>query len=150
MQSEGVYEHKFSLDLSGEESVAYMHEFLKEGPRRLHRHIASDQLISMRVCHWTVRLVVRTLFHASDAPGDHADNIAAMETPGVFGHVRAYFGAVEPQMRKALHVHMLVQLLGFTHRMICSLLACLQLHSNESGVSWRASVFVAQTRSRIA
>ena len=31
------------------------------------------------------------------------------------GHVAAYMGVVEPQMRKALHMHMLVQLLGFAH-----------------------------------
>ena len=33
----------------------------------------------------------------------------------MFGHVRAYFGVVEPQMRKALHLHMLIQLAGFSH-----------------------------------
>ena len=33
----------------------------------------------------------------------------------MFGHVRAYLGVVEEQMRKALHIHMLVQLVGFAH-----------------------------------
>ena len=41
--------------------------------------------------------------------------IPANEQSGVFGHVRAYLGVVEPQMRKALHLHMLIQLLGFSH-----------------------------------
>ena len=65
--------------------------------------------------HWTVRLVIRTLFNCADEPGRQPDNIASSELPGIFGHVQAYFGVVEPQMRKALHVHMLVQLLGFSH-----------------------------------
>ena len=43
------------------------------------------------------------------------DSVAAHETPGIFGHVRAFLGVVEPQMRKALHIHMLIQLLGFAH-----------------------------------
>ena len=43
------------------------------------------------------------------------DSVAAREVPGIFGYVRAYLGVVEPQMRKALHVHMLVQLVGFSH-----------------------------------
>ena len=45
----------------------------------------------------------------------HSDNVAANELPGVFGYVRAYFGVVEPQKRKTLHIQMLVQLLGFMH-----------------------------------
>ena len=43
------------------------------------------------------------------------DGIAALATPGVFGHIRGYLGVVEPQMRKALHLHMLIQLVGFAH-----------------------------------
>ena len=33
----------------------------------------------------------------------------------MYGHVSGYLGVVEPQMRKALHIHMLIQLLGFAH-----------------------------------
>ena len=62
-----------------------------------------------------MKLVIRTLFNCDDAPGRACDSIASKETPGIFGHVRAYLGVVEPQMRKALHVHMLIQLLGFAH-----------------------------------
>ena len=43
------------------------------------------------------------------------DNLPVKATPGIFGNIRAYFGVVEPQMRKALHLHMLIQLLGFAH-----------------------------------
>ena len=55
----------------------------------------------------------RTLFNCVDAPGGSLDNVAANDSPGIFGYVRAFFGVVEPQMRKALHTHMLVYLLAF-------------------------------------
>ena len=59
--------------------------------------------------------MIATLFNCADEPGVVPDGIPAKETPGIFGYVRAYLGVVEPQMRKALHIHMLVQLLGFAH-----------------------------------
>ena len=62
-----------------------------------------------------MKLVVRILFHCDVAPGRAVDSVPARETPGIFGHVRAYMGVVEPQMRKALHIHALVQLWGFSH-----------------------------------
>jgi hypothetical protein len=62
-----------------------------------------------------VKLVIKTLFNCDVKPGTALDSVAAHETPGIFGHVRAYLGVVEPQMRKALHIHMLIQLLGFGH-----------------------------------
>ena len=72
-------------------------------------------MAATRCFHWTVRLVIRTLFNCEDVAGQAVDSVAAREVPGIFGYVRAYLGVVEPQMRKALHVHMLVQLVGFSH-----------------------------------
>ena len=43
------------------------------------------------------------------------DALPTKAEPGVYGHVSGYLGVVEPQMRKALHIHMLIQLLGFAH-----------------------------------
>ena len=43
------------------------------------------------------------------------EGIPARETPGIFGYISGYLAVVEPQMRKALHEHMLIQLLGFAH-----------------------------------
>ena len=60
-------------------------------------------------------MVLRLLFNCAAEPGKNPDNIVANEVPGVFGYVRAYFGVVEPQKRKTLHIHMLVQLLGFAY-----------------------------------
>ncbi len=92
-----------------------MNEFLHANPRRLQELVAISPLAATRCFHWTVRLVIRTLFNCAYTPGVHQDNVAAHELPGIFGYVRAYFGVVEPQMRKALHVRMIVQLLGFSH-----------------------------------
>ena len=55
--------------------------------------------------HRTVKLVIRTLFNCTDCPELCMDSIAARETPGIFGHVRAFMMFVEPQMRKALHCY---------------------------------------------
>ena len=60
-----------------------------------------------------MRIVLKTLFNCT-APGQlRADGVPSSEIPGIYGHVAGYLGVVEPQMRKALHIHMLVQLLGF-------------------------------------
>ena len=115
VQEDTTVERRFSLDLSDEEAAAYVHEFLREDPRRLRALAAGNPLAATRCFHWTVRLVIRTLFNCDDKPGLSSDSIPAKAQSGVFGHVRAYFGVVEPQMRKALHLHMLIQLLGFSH-----------------------------------
>ena len=74
---------------------------------------AQDPVATTRCFHYTVRIVLKTLFNCT-APGElHADGVPSGETPGIHGHVAGYLGVVEPQMRKALHIHMLVQLLGF-------------------------------------
>jgi len=115
LQNDHTFEKTFSLDVSDEEAAAFLADFLKDNPRRLHELVAGNPLAATRCFHWTVRLVLRTLFNCGDKPGSGLDSIAAHEVPGVFGHVRAFFGVVEPQMRKALHTHMLVYLLGFAH-----------------------------------
>ena len=115
LQNDFKFEKKCSLDFTDAEAAKYTEEYLRQDPRRLNRLIAQDPLVATRVFHWTVRLVLKTLFNCCDKPGENLDGIAAAEVPGVFGHVRAYLGVVEPQMRKALHIHMLVQLLGFSH-----------------------------------
>ena len=115
VQDNTTAERRFSLDMSDDEATQYVNEFLQGDARRLHSLVAANPLAATRCFHWTVRLVIRTLFNCEDGPGAAADGIPAHAESGVFGHVRAFFGVVEPQMRKALHVHMLVQLLGFGH-----------------------------------
>ncbi len=43
------------------------------------------------------------------------DGVAARLEAGIFGSVAGYLGVIEAQMRKMLHLHMLVQLHGFSH-----------------------------------
>ena len=71
--------------------------------------VAANPLAATRCFHWTVKLVIRMLFNCDNLPGKATDSIAAHEEPGIFGYVRAYLGVVEPQMRKALHLHMLAR-----------------------------------------
>ena len=115
IQNDMHFEKRFSLDWRDDETEAYIASVLKENPRRLHEAVAAHPLAATRCFHWTVKLVIRTLFNCADVPGGSADSIAAQHCPGVFGYVRAFFGVVEPQMRKALHTHMLIYLLGFSH-----------------------------------
>ena len=65
--------------------------------------------------HYTVRLVIKTLFHCSKPGTPFPDCLPTETEPGIFGHISGYLGVVEPQMRKALHIHMLIQLHGFAH-----------------------------------
>ena len=115
LQGDAKFETEFSLDLSDEETDRYIASFLQQNPRRLHEAVAGNPLAATRCFHWTVKLVLRTLFNCDETPGGAVDSVAARETPGLFGYVRGYLGVVEPQMRKALHIHMLVYLLGFGH-----------------------------------
>ena len=43
------------------------------------------------------------------------DGVAARLEAGIFGSVAGYLGVIEAQMRKMLHLHMLVQLHGCSH-----------------------------------
>ncbi|CAK0905228.1 unnamed protein product, partial [Prorocentrum cordatum] len=115
-QDDATLSRKFSLDMTDDEATQWMADFNREDPRRLHRAVAKDPPIATRVFHWTVRLVMRALFNCADAPDQlNCDGIAAKNLPGIVGHVRAHLGVVEEQMRKALHIHMLIQLVGFSH-----------------------------------
>ncbi|CAK0897224.1 unnamed protein product, partial [Prorocentrum cordatum] len=115
-QGDETVPRKFSLDMTDDEATQWMTDFNREDPRRLHRAVAKDPLIATRVFHWTVRLVMRALFNCTGAPDElNCDGIAAKNLPGIVGHVRAHLGVVEEQMRKALHIHMLIQLVGFSH-----------------------------------
>ena len=75
--------------MSDDEATQYVNEFLQGDARRLHSLVAANPLAATRCFHWTVRLVIRTLFNCEDGPGTAADGIPAHAESGVFGHVRA-------------------------------------------------------------
>ena len=106
LQDDVNLEKSFSLDVEDSVASEFVRDLLHENPRKLHALVACNPLVATRCFHWAVREVIRTLFNCDDAPGGVCDSIAARETLGIFGHVRAYLGVVEPQMRKALHMHM--------------------------------------------
>ena len=104
----------FSLDLSDEATEAYLAALLKKNPRQLHEMAAQDPLAATRNFHYTVKMVLDKLFNCVASGKPFPDGIAGRCEPGVFGHVAGFLGVVEPQMRKALHMHMLVKLHGFS------------------------------------
>ena len=93
----------------------YMERLTGVHPRILHEIAVQDPLAATRCFHDTVRLVIRTLFHCAEPGSPFPDGVPSQAEPGIFGHVAGYLGVVEPQMRKAQHIHMLIQLLGFAH-----------------------------------
>ena len=106
---------RFSLDLDDAATESYLEQLLGHHPRRLHEIVVQDPLVAARCFHYTVRLVIQTLFHCSKPGRPFADCLPCRAEPGVFQHVAGYLGVVEPQMRKSLHLHMLIQLHGFAH-----------------------------------
>ena len=77
-----TYSKAFSLDMPDAETEAFLAEFLRENPRRLHEMVAGDQLAATRCFHWTVRLVLETLFNCAPPGRCHADAVPANELPG--------------------------------------------------------------------
>ena len=106
---------RFSLELGDAETEAYLKKLLGMHPRLLHEIAVQDPVAATRCFHYTVRLVVQTLFHCAPPGSPHPDGLPCETEPGIFGHIAGYLGVVEPQMRKALHIHMLIQLHGFAH-----------------------------------
>ena len=92
LQDDMRLEKAFSLDCSDADAEAYLASFLSENPRRLHEAVASNPLVATRCFHWTVKLVIRTLFNCDNFPGLALDSVVARETPGIFGYVRGYLG----------------------------------------------------------
>ncbi|TFY54236.1 hypothetical protein EVJ58_g8978 [Rhodofomes roseus] len=77
------------------------------GPDKAHRarNIASDAYAAARFFHFTIRLVLETLFGVRVRTGGRMESKI-----GVFGHLAAYFGTVECQGRGTLHLHLLLWL----------------------------------------
>ena len=103
--------------------------------------------------YFTVQLVIEELFNC--VPGatsvgreQHMDGIAARLEAGIFGSVSGYLGVIEAQMRKMLHLHMLVQLHGFSHPDDIFAEAICKPESQRCGALSLLFVFVARKRSR--
>ena len=106
---------RFSLDFDDAETEAYMTRLLGANPRKLHELVVQDPLAATRCFHYTVRLVIEERFHCTRPFRPCSDGLPTKTTPGIYGHIAGYLGVVEPQLRKALHINMLIQLHGFFH-----------------------------------
>ena len=112
---ERCHVERFSLELGDDAKEKYFERLLGVHPRMLHEIAVQDPSAATRCFHATVRLTVRTLFHCTEPGTPFPDGVPSETEPGIFGYIAGYLGVVEPQMRKALHLHMLIQLHGFSH-----------------------------------
>ena len=87
----------------------------KRSPLQIQEIIANDPVVATRCFHTLVVFVINVLLNCSLDPAKlHPDGIASGSMPGVFGFISSFCGVVEPQMRKALHLHSLIGDLGFS------------------------------------
>ena len=81
--------------------------------------VISDPLAAAKCFHTTVRMTMELLFNSTrpvhkGAPpkGLPLDGFACQTNPGCAGFLSWYMGVVEPQLRKALHLHALLGVVG--------------------------------------
>lgn len=89
LQGSDRFKHRFSLDFTDAEAERYPSDYVQDDPRRIHPLVAGNPLAATRCFHWTVRLVLRTLFNVDDPKRRSPDCIPAREAPWIFGHIAA-------------------------------------------------------------
>ena len=94
-------------------------ELLTKDPHYMEDVILLDPVASVQCFHCTVSLTFAQLlgtvpFVTSRAPKKrHLDGVAADVVPGIYGHISGATAVAEPQLRKALHLHALLQAVGY-------------------------------------
>ena len=82
---------------------------------QIHEVVANDPVAATRCFHTLVQLVITVLLNCTIDPKKlHPDGVASGDMPGVFDYISSICGVVEPQMRRALHLHALISSLGFS------------------------------------
>ena len=77
--------------------------------------VAKDPVAAVKAFDLHIRFFFEHLLGCTIDPAKlNSDGVAATGNTGVLGDVFAAYGAVEPQMRGSLHIHMLIHMLGFT------------------------------------
>ena len=84
--------------------------------------MSGEDVVASTKCFWeTMRLVFEEVLQCHPASHERRpaaqppDGLVCRETPGSFAYISHYLAVVEPQMRKALHAHGLLGVVGFTH-----------------------------------
>lgn len=90
------------------EQIDLDHFITTAGPSKDKRaqNIAADPYAAAKFFHFMIRTILRTLFGVEATPYQVKGKM------GIFGRVMAYFGTVESQNRGALHLHLLLWLMG--------------------------------------
>jgi len=119
-REEETHLERISLDWNDEEMADYYDRGRAGNSLRFHELAVSWPGAAAQCVRWTFQHTLTMLFnaapHANRKPfQQHIDGIAARCEPGLVGHLMAYLGIVEPQMRLTEHIHMLLQVLGFTN-----------------------------------
>jgi len=111
--------HKVSLDLDELALHGALQDARSKNSAALAELVIADPLAAAKCFHTTVQMTMELLFnstppvHKGAAPSDlHPDGFACQLNPGVAGFLSWYMGVVEPQLRKALHLHALLGVVG--------------------------------------
>ena len=114
-------QQQLRLDWSDEEMQRFYTEAkVKFDDLVFHRIVAEDPSAASKAVHRTFMLTIKYLFNCcSPATGKtkrkcFPDGFPCKCEPGMISFVKGYLGIVEPQMRFTEHVHMLVQVMGFS------------------------------------
>lgn len=111
---------RVSLDWEDEEMRAYYARAKAENPLRFHEFAVAHPAAAALCVHMTFRSTIELLFNCAPPANvkpesQHADGFPCRCEPGILNYIAGYLGIVEPQMRWTEHLHMLIQLLGFSH-----------------------------------
>ena len=108
--------HPFTLFFStgaGLQPVAPPDIALALRQKKLAQLIARDPVAAVRAFHQHLRLLFKALLGCALSPAElPVDGVADLGNSGIFGQILAAFGAIEPQTRGSLHIHMLLYVYG--------------------------------------
>ena len=109
------------LDWSDEEMQRFYAEAkLKFDDLIFHKVVAEDPAAASKAVHRTFVMTIEILFHccspatARKIRSCFPDGFPCKCEPGMLSFVKGYLGIVEPQMRFTEHMHMLIQVFGFS------------------------------------
>ena len=118
--AEEEHMERICLDWNDAEMEEYYARNKRSNSLRFHEFAVAYPAAAARCVRKTMKMTIELLFNCAPPANvrpkkQHADGFPCRNEPGIFNYVAGYLGIVEPQMRWTEHMHMLVQLLGFSH-----------------------------------